>query len=791
MKKQLLSLVLFLHVLLALGQQAYEAPTLFQCQNVVFDLTVQDAVILGGQDPENFSVSYYTTEADAMSGVNSIINPTAYGITGVSMQRIYARVSDNSTGSFATTSFDIIVGGMGFQQSNVTSCGSYTLPQLPAGLGYYTAPNAGGSQLITGTMIHTSTVLYIFGFREGCTTEASFFVSILSTPPSMQNVTACGSYILPVVSGIAFYTQPNGNGTVIAAGTAITQTVTLYPYNGFCNGNPYTITVLPTGTITAPERTLATCEAFEGSLSGFFNLADAGAEITSENPNYTLFTYYETIEDLENNVNPLTNFETYLNLQQNQVVYIKAETSCNTMIVPLRLEVLVCNDGVQGLAGNVRLDENANGCDAADTPLAGVVVGYNIGNYVQYTYTDAAGNYSFYGLPEGEGNVWVQNINGQNFLAMPTSLPIAYAGTLLQQDFCITAPQPVLDVAAVLTPASNARPGFVVHYYVAAFNAGTATSASGSLSLTYDNTLLNLANAGGGVATGNTLTWTYTDLLPQSQTGRWVSFNVATPPTAVSGTVLPLTLTVTPAQTDSHTANNTYALNQTVVNSYDPNDITVKEGEFISPQQVEEDFLHYTVRFQNTGTANADRVRITLPLDANLNINTFQPVSASHAYRVYRDETGVTFIFNEIDLPYESANERGSHGFVTFRIRPAFGISTGESISETASIYFDFNSAIVTNTAVTTVREVATVAGVNKAAFSLVPNPASGSVHIATAQGMDNGATVTVTDVLGKTLINQPLAVDGIINISNLSKGVYMVTVAQGASYTTQKLLVK
>jgi uncharacterized repeat protein (TIGR01451 family) len=791
MKKQLLSLVLFLYALMALGQQAYEAPTLFQCQSIIFNLTVQDAVILGGQDPENFSVTYYTTEADAMSGVNSIINATAYGITGDSTQRIYARVSDNSTGSFATTSFDVIVGA-GYQQPDISSCGAYILPQLPVGLEYYTSPNASGPSMFAGTRITTTMTLYVYGNSEGCITEAPFTVTILPTPPSMQNVTACGGYTLPQVSGITFYTQPNGEGTMIAAGTAITQTVTLYPYNGFCNGNPYTITVLPTGTITDEPRTLSACEipGMEGTAS--FDLNVISEQIIDDYPSFIQLYYFTTLADAENYVNPITNIEAYQNIiPYNQTLYVMLDVFCGFRIIPIELEVLSCNEGVLGLAGTIKLDENSNGCDATDTPLSGVLVGYNIGNYVQYTYTDAAGNYSFYGLPEGEGNVWVQNVNGQNFLAMPTSLLIAYAGTLLQQDFCITAPQPVLDVASVLTPTSNARPGFVVHYYVAAFNAGTATSASGSLSLTYDNTLLSLANAGGGVATGNTLTWTYTDLLPQSQTGRWVSFNVATPPTANSGTILPLTLTVTPAETDSDTTNNTYMLNHIVVNSFDPNDIMVKEGDFISPQQAEEDFLHYTVRFQNTGTANADRVRITLPLDANLNINTFQPVSASHAYRVYRDETGVTFVFNEIDLPYESANERGSHGFVTFRIRPALGISSGESISETASIYFDFNSAIVTNTAVTTVREVASVAGVNKAAFSLVPNPASSSVRIAMAQSIDNAATVTVTDVLGKKLINEPLATDGIINISNLSKGVYMVSLTNGATITTQKLIVK
>jgi hypothetical protein len=48
--------------------------------------------------------------------------------------------------------------------------------------------------------------------------------------------------------------------------------------------------------------------------------------------------------------------------------------------------------------------------------------------------------------------------------------------------------------------------------------------------------------------------------------------------------------------------------------------------------------------------------------------------------------------FTEINLPEN--NEAESHGFVTYRIQP---------ISGTASIFFDFNPPIITNTEVNTV----------------------------------------------------------------------------------------
>lgn len=70
-----------------------------------FDLTAQNASILGGQNPASFSVSYYNSQADAESGSNSI--PLSY--VAFHTEIIYARVENNTTGCFNTTQFSIII----------------------------------------------------------------------------------------------------------------------------------------------------------------------------------------------------------------------------------------------------------------------------------------------------------------------------------------------------------------------------------------------------------------------------------------------------------------------------------------------------------------------------------------------------------------------------------------------------------------------------------------------------------------------------------------------------------
>ena len=70
-----------------------------------FDLSSQNAAILGTQNPTNFSVTYYDSLADAQSGSNAI--PTQY--IAFDTQIIYFRVQNDTTGCFSTNQFSIII----------------------------------------------------------------------------------------------------------------------------------------------------------------------------------------------------------------------------------------------------------------------------------------------------------------------------------------------------------------------------------------------------------------------------------------------------------------------------------------------------------------------------------------------------------------------------------------------------------------------------------------------------------------------------------------------------------
>ncbi|AGC75546.1 gliding motility-associated-like protein [Nonlabens dokdonensis] len=73
----------------------------------VFDLTVQDAIILGSQSSAEFRVDYFTSQADADTDMNAILNPDVYASSG---ETIFVRVSNiQDPDCFTVGTFDLIV----------------------------------------------------------------------------------------------------------------------------------------------------------------------------------------------------------------------------------------------------------------------------------------------------------------------------------------------------------------------------------------------------------------------------------------------------------------------------------------------------------------------------------------------------------------------------------------------------------------------------------------------------------------------------------------------------------
>ncbi|MBD1261975.1 T9SS type B sorting domain-containing protein [Maribacter polysiphoniae] len=72
-----------------------------------FDLSTKDTEILGGQDPNNFSIDYFGTQQDADNNTNALSTSFDFDIGSTT---VYARVSNKQNGQcFETSSFDILI----------------------------------------------------------------------------------------------------------------------------------------------------------------------------------------------------------------------------------------------------------------------------------------------------------------------------------------------------------------------------------------------------------------------------------------------------------------------------------------------------------------------------------------------------------------------------------------------------------------------------------------------------------------------------------------------------------
>ncbi len=153
--------------------------------------------------------------------------------------------------------------------------------------------------------------------------------------------------------------------------------------------------------------------------------------------------------------------------------------------------------------------------------------------------------------------------------------------------------------------------------------------------------------------------------------------------------------------TDDTPQDNTFAFNQTIVNSFDPNDKTCLEGSSVSTEMVGQ-YLHYMIRFENTGTAPAQNIIVKDIIDiTKYDLSSLIPLTGSHPFTTRIVGTNkVEFIFENINLPSEPDS---NDGYVAFKIKTKPTLVAGNSVANSASIYFDYNLPIVTNTATTAI----------------------------------------------------------------------------------------
>jgi|GEM_PF-1352496 len=344
-------------------------------------------------------------------------------------------------------------------------------------------------------------------------------------------------------------------------------------------------------------------------------------------------------------------------------------------------------------------------------------------------------------------------------------------------------------------------PGFSYWNFVSFTNNSNQTVPSGTIEFTKD-AALNVVNVSevspfwivdspAEITTTTTgFNYTFNALQPYQTRSIKIRLSVPALPSVSLGQLVTNSVAIDLLSGDLMPSNNTSSLTQTIVGSYDPNDVTERHGgDILFSEFTGDDYLTYTIRFENTGSANAINIKVEDLLDAQLDASTLKMVDASHEYTLERVANQLQWNFFGINLPPSEDEESAvGHGYIVFKVKPFPDYAVGDIIPNTAEIYFDFNPAIVTNTFTTEfVEESLSLQTPNFEHLSVFPNPVKNRITISNSQIIDK---LSITSILGKKLLSKDLNSKSYdLDLTALAPGVYFLKLSVKANENTIKLI--
>jgi uncharacterized repeat protein (TIGR01451 family) len=448
---------------------------------------------------------------------------------------------------------------------------------------------------------------------------------------------------------------------------------------------------------------------------------------------------------------------------------------------------------IDGFKLNVFIDTNSNGFqepDEIDFPFGHFNYEMNNNGTIYHPYTTP-----FYLYDSNSTNTYNLTYTVDADYASNNSCSVNYSNVSLTQgagiityNFPISV-NPYDDLSATITNTYiPPMPGFWYDYTITYGNNSNETVLAGTITFTKDNVLSIIDVPNGATLTPSGFTYTFNNLLPYQTQSLSVRVMVPTIPTVALGQLITSSVAINTLPGDILPLNNTSSLTQTIVGSYDPNDKQENHGGRIEHATfTSNDYLTYTIQFENTGTANAINIKVNDVLDAQLDETSIRMVASSHEYSLERIGSSLSWKFSGINLPPSVPNTQTGHGYITFQIKPKPGYAIGDIIPNFAEIYFDFNPAIVTNVCNT---EFVATLGYENFAFSNLtyfPNPVKNSLTISNNSFIDS---VEITSVLGQQMLSQKVnSLQTEVDLTQLSMGIYFVKVSSQGQEKTIKIV--
>ncbi|MCB9170314.1 MAG: VCBS repeat-containing protein [Flavobacteriales bacterium] len=364
-----------------------------------------------------------------------------------------------------------------------------------------------------------------------------------------------------------------------------------------------------------------------------------------------------------------------------------------------------------GLGGSVFIDEDSDGVHAPDEPGVAwrhVVLGpSNVTRLSDaqgsYRFELGGGSYSLTCPGVWDPAIWHLSLGSGGYaIALPPD------SSIQDLDFGL-APlldSGLVDVSVTLGPAPCSG---ITSLWVSLQNHGSRIEA-GDVIVELDPLFTFVSSTPSpDLINGNTLTYAFDSLNFFSTSG--VDLQVQMPPAADIGadvSTIATVLTVDSLGMPSGTYSD--SLQFVLACSYDPNNKQVVPAGYgaSGAVSIDQEQLEYTVHFQNTGNATAHNVRIEDALPAGVDPTSLELVAYSHAPTDVRiDGNMLTIDLLAIMLADSGTSFVDSQGYVRFRCALVPGQPNLTTIDNEASIFFDYNPPIVTDTAHTTLVDCA------------------------------------------------------------------------------------
>jgi uncharacterized repeat protein (TIGR01451 family) len=459
-----------------------------------------------------------------------------------------------------------------------------------------------------------------------------------------------------------------------------------------------------------------------------------------------------------------------------------------------------CNNA-EGIVGFTYKDVNTT-CikDVGDIGLKNIHLKIydNVNNLISQNYTALNG---VYGFPQ-TANTYTIVIDTLNmpfistcmYPGLDSTVTVATAALDTNINFALDC-KPGFDVGIQsFITTGNVFPGQIHTLNVVAgdlthwYNLNCASGIGGSLSFSVTGPVTYMGPAPGALTpsiSGNIYSYIIPDYGAINNSNDFkLLFAINT--TAQTGDAICVNAHAFPVIGDNVTSNNSNKSCYHVINSHDPN---MKEVYPIDVHPGFNDWFTYTIHFQNTGNAPAYNIRLADTLDNMLDLETFQIINYSHINNTTLNGKILSVYFPNIMLPDSNSNPSGSIGYIQYRIKPKATWAAPYKIKNTAYIYFDYNTPIVTNS---TYNSILVPTGLNNQSNTLTtlyPNPTNGTFTI--ELNTKEKQQMQMYDITGNVVLSQTIENGkAIIDASHLAAGIYNINVKGNSVVINKKMVI-